>query len=382
MCQIQLLKNLPTPASIRQALKSLPPGLPATYCGIFERIDSEYPIQTRLYIQRALSWLVWGKSGLPIEAFVHAISMADEIETLEPDAIPEPAMVLKWLGCLVRLTVRGVLELAHFSTKEFLLSSKDDFPDCSAQKYLVPESEKYRPALACFSYLSSLPMHQMSFNLFDNDERKSFETQFPFYDHAALELTKYLAQYDPEVEPLQIQRLFKASNPRCLYLWIQYVDYDRRVKWPGAEAHGLTIEEPREEFSHRVTALHVACELRLVQSVYRLLSEGSSPNVQFARRPTPLHLAIAASELDSLCYFPHPEISSHNSYGNPYEDNVDPRSVRIVEALIGVHCDVNSTARYDGPDYSDTGYYSPLIYTLLSGFEIWLPARYWSIMGH
>ncbi|KAF2808625.1 uncharacterized protein BDZ99DRAFT_572456 [Mytilinidion resinicola] len=56
--QVDYLSRLPNDRERRKALRSLPPDLPATYVRILESIDSHYPEQTRVYIRRALKWLV------------------------------------------------------------------------------------------------------------------------------------------------------------------------------------------------------------------------------------------------------------------------------------------------------------------------------------
>ncbi|KAL2070986.1 hypothetical protein VTL71DRAFT_14012 [Oculimacula yallundae] len=346
VCQIQLLQNLPTPASVRKALSSLPPGLPATYCRVFEKIDAEYPIETQLYIQRALNWLVWGSPELQIDAFMHMICMHDEIEELHPEEVPGIQSIPKWLGCLVRPTGDS-FELAHFSIKEFLLSSRHSQSDMSStnisvvQKYLMPEKKRFGPALACVSYLSLKTITQTPFNLFDVEARNAFNRKFPFYEHASINVKEYILNYEPEEESPQFQRLFSALTPQRLYFWIQYV----ACVWPQEQNRsdytGWTKSECFGDASHRTSSLHVACELRLVRTVSRLLSEGVSPDTQFARNPTPLHLVLYENYRELLCY---------NETALLYLPRTTPVSeapiLRIVSHLLDANADVDITSRY------------------------------------
>ncbi|KAK0103136.1 hypothetical protein ONS96_005745 [Cadophora gregata f. sp. sojae] len=339
ICQIQLLQNLPSTgsiSSIENELKSLPGGLPATYCRLFEKINAEYSVQTQYFVQRALNWLVWGPPGIQMDEFVHMVCMHDDIQDLYPEDVPNPDSILKWLGCLVRMT-RGSFELAHVSIREFLVSSQT----CPAvQKYLMPETERFGPALACFSYLALRSVTQTPFDLFDVAAREAFSKRFPFYHHAATRVIEHAASYDPQTERPHFQRLFNDSAPQSLYFWIQYVAHFRLGGINHADSKGWTISERFGNASHRTSPLHVACELRLFRTVSRLLFEGANPDLQFARYPSPLHLVVDPTSNDSLCY-------NENAHLYPtFKHPVDSRTLKIITCLLDAKADVNLTSRY------------------------------------
>ncbi|KAH7383499.1 hypothetical protein BKA64DRAFT_712384 [Cadophora sp. MPI-SDFR-AT-0126] len=343
VCHVQLLQTPASPASIREELASLPIGLSATYCRMFERIEADYHNKIRLFIQRALNWLVWGPP-LQMEEFVHMICMHDEIQVLRPEDVPEPDSVIKWLGCLVRLNGRN-LELAHFSIKEFLLNSQASPSQSSAsnpfvQKYLMPETKRFGPALACFSYLSLSTVIQTPFDLFDTAAMEAFTKRFPFYHHAATHVVEHAAAYDPQDERPQFQRLFNNSAPQFLWFWIQYVARFRRGGPDRPGSQGWTVSERSGDASERTAPLHVACELRLTETVSRLLSEGADPNLQSARYSTPLHRVVDPASGSPLCY----KESAHLYY--VYDYSVDPRTLKIIKLLLDGKADVNLTSRY------------------------------------
>ncbi|MCJ1388912.1 hypothetical protein MMC18_001763 [Xylographa bjoerkii] len=113
-CQIDYLGLLPSDRERRNALKELPPTLPAIYIRILERLDITYPRQTQLYIQRILIWLTL--ANLRLASLTHPISIEEDTCRFDTEAIPDMAEISKWCSSLIRIDLkRKEIALSHFT---------------------------------------------------------------------------------------------------------------------------------------------------------------------------------------------------------------------------------------------------------------------------
>lgn len=290
MCQIQLLAGLPNAASIRQALKSLPPGLPATYSRIFERLNSQYPQSTQILIQRTLLWLVAPQDRLPIDSIAQAISIEDDTVSLDRDRIPDLETIARWLGCLVRTQHSGYIELAHFSIREFLCSPEETVSSEIARQYLVTRARRETLAATCVSYLALTDFNETKVDLFDRQARDAFHARYPFYTHAAT--WEHHMQAFPADETMpQFQRFFASPTPRSLTFWNLFAGPNEDQFNPGLmKSRDLELDDAR----NGVSSLHVASGLRLVNTVKCLLSAGANPNSRLTTGRSPLHFLMAS----------------------------------------------------------------------------------------
>jgi hypothetical protein len=114
----------------------MPAGLSllSTYVRILERLDRSLSPKTKEYLKRMLKWPVLNDApnhaltniGITLPALAQAISVEDEHTLLEKNAIPDERDIIEWCSSLVRKkSEKNVLELSHFTVKEFLLSGKD-----------------------------------------------------------------------------------------------------------------------------------------------------------------------------------------------------------------------------------------------------------------
>lgn len=365
VCQVQLLRGLPTRASIRQALKSLPHGLSETYERIFERIDSQYPIQTQRLIQRTLRWLVYSYSeqshqledrAMTPESLVHAISLDEDNESHDLEAIPDKESLLTWLGCLVRKTVFGTVELAHYSIKEFLCSSPDECYSSILQKYLVRETDKNYVVETCFLYLSIREFETISaIDLAVNKEAMAnFRQKFPFYHHAATMVTDYVTEYPLDKEPAAVNRMFRIPTPRTFSFWLFYLTlFESKESLQLSEFSkepALLEQRLASILDDEGSPLHVACSLRLVKTVARLLSGDSIPSLNHWSSDANqgimhafFHSDFDDSGLPSFRF----SIRALNHNRKSFED---PRQVRIAKDLISANCNINGVGLYWSPD--------------------------------
>ncbi|RDW69966.1 hypothetical protein BP5796_08363 [Coleophoma crateriformis] len=348
VCQIQLIADLPNPRSIRQALRYLPPGLPATYTRIFERIDTKWPEDTKRLIHRTLKWLVLGKNRflgystkVDLDSLLHAISVENEI-TLDDEAVPSRAAPQKWLGCLVRITKDGILELAHYSVREFLLDTESPISE-KVSRYLVRPEMELELAETCFSYLALSNFDSYSFNLLDEDARNRFDRRYPFYKHAAGTVNYYLQHWPSDWEPTATKQLLANPPPKSFFFWIAY----SKISWESAagvvEDKHWTPLEAHGDISGRVTPLHVACEMHMPTTVSRLLDEGADPNAQFANDATPLHRLLKCDYFNAANGSLEVVINLAE-----IDDQIqhDPRKLPIIRSLINSGCDIDRTATW------------------------------------
>jgi hypothetical protein len=195
--QVDYLQRLPNDVEKRKALKELPPDLPQTYIRIFEIIDRTYPTQTTKYIQRLLKWLVLNfcevtlSSRSPASTWLapvflcEVICVENESDKVAESKIPTVQQILGWLGCLGRRTKSlDIIELSHFTVKEFLGMDPEKVSSAVARKYLVrPEDGNYLLKV-CLTYLMHDDFSSTTWSTFDELER--FKKTYPLYGYAAL----------------------------------------------------------------------------------------------------------------------------------------------------------------------------------------------------
>jgi len=315
-------------------------------------------VETQSYIRRALSILLDPSKDkkITLSGLVQAISLEETTESLIQDDIPDEEAVLGWFGCLLRKTVQGNIELAHFSIKEFLRSSKRDIPHPAVHKYLVPNEAAGAAKVLeiCYMYLSLSDFDRVPFASVYSDDRNAFMERFPFYEFAANYAAGFNGSWVLETEPPPSSRLFQhPTAPHCLYLWAHFLQTEDSERGSG--------DEPKIQESHLnpLTSLHAACELGLAPVVSRLLLEGASPNFQVARLPSPLHLAISSSPYDLLDYFSDRVLFMA-------EDGDDESITQVVTSLLAAQVYINMTGKYvirDGVEFH-TAYVSALYVAL------------------
>lgn len=129
-CQLEALERLSSPLLIREELKNLPLGLDATYDRLFLSLDVKF----RSHVINCLKWLAFSNRVLELEQLAeifilrprHALALDDS------ERLFDPKDVLKYLSGLVvvfqvdrgRYEKDTCIRLAHFSVKEYLISSR------------------------------------------------------------------------------------------------------------------------------------------------------------------------------------------------------------------------------------------------------------------
>lgn len=313
--QVDYLQRLPTDTEKRKALKKLPPDLPQTYVHILEIIDSTYPPQTTQLIQRLLRWLVleisvgpriygaYCSSRLTSRMLCQAICIENESDRLADNELPTEQQILGWLGCLVRRRLddeEEMIELSHFTIKEFLRMEPESISSAAVRKYLVQGEDYNYLVQVCLTHL----MHDIFRGTTWSNYREldSFSTNHPLYAYVTsylcdyiYELTKSPTGMNAEVKCI-VQRFLSVPVHESFLLWDTCNTGLLCVQLEG----GLLREDsfPEPEVENAIPPLHFASLTGLVDEGERLCRHGLDPNcrsVLFYEEMsayTPLHLAL------------------------------------------------------------------------------------------
>ncbi|EIM87391.1 uncharacterized protein STEHIDRAFT_139093 [Stereum hirsutum FP-91666 SS1] len=125
-CQLEELRKCVGPASLRQALHTLPETLDETYERILKSI---YDSPSRKYARQMLLWLAFSVEPLSVKQVAETLAFSSEEDPsfVAADRLPNSEDVLGICSTLiVSLTSDGknTLQLAHFSVKEYLVAER------------------------------------------------------------------------------------------------------------------------------------------------------------------------------------------------------------------------------------------------------------------
>ena len=281
-CQLDWLCQCPHDLARRNALSSLPPGLYGTYQRILQRVE-ENDKEVRVLVSRALRWLTCSNEPLDTTALCEAISTKLGDKTLAQDVVPHQDEICRWCSSLVRKSISGdYLELAHFTVKEYLLSS-DNFGSPELSKYhFKQESADPELALVCLTYLG--------FDKFNGSMaycRESFQGQSgdSFLLYAVAHWFEHARDHlgDPTIFRLT-QQLLHPSKPNIFISWAREM-----VEYIQGDQDYLVYAEDLDLASS--TPLHFAAALALPQICAWLLESGCNVN-QASVVGNPLDCAI------------------------------------------------------------------------------------------
>lgn len=385
--QVDYLQRLPNDKEKRSALKNLPPDLPQTYVRIFEIIDSTYPIQTTKFIQRLLKWLVLSKSNkdlilktkfafLSLRVLCQAICIEDQSDRLLDIEIPTEEQILGWLGCLIRKSkYADIIELSHFTIKEFLRTDPENVFSAVARKYLV-QPEDYNYLLkGCLIHVMQAEFSSMTCS--NSNELLSLIRNHPLYAHATVYLLEYVFELtvlntgiNQEVQCI-MQRFLSIPVHKAFRLWDKC--------WAGVNL-SYPIEDLEDEYCSEIdppemenfiSPLHFASATGLVDEVQRLLTLGLDPNstslatIAWEFTYTPLHLALVSIRHDPAW------ICDRKIYIHDPELNEAPqpeKSLQTIRTLLKAGADVNRQLATVLGEICAQYIMTPLILTLVSGF--------------
>ena len=256
---------------LRKALASLPKTLDETYIQILSNIDEEH----RGYASKILHWLAYSARPLELQEVAEVIAIdSQESPRFDPeDRLVEPRDILKICSSLVSLeepvatdTRSGrnhmMVQLAHFSVKEFLISDRISQRDleCFSIRELSANALICNDCLAYlleFDRVSSLTMQLL--------------TGFPLARYAAEYWTRhaYLVEKSDANDISLGMELFLSKGDGFLN-WIRLHDPDFSWESSDLKRQSNSIRPP----------LYYASQSGLGRSVQMLLDKGADVNAQ------------------------------------------------------------------------------------------------------
>jgi hypothetical protein len=114
-CQLDNLSRCKTPKEVKQALNNLPEMLDETYRRILDHGGTE----SKEIARRVLLWLAIGKRPFNIEELTEAVII--QIRTFK---IYADDRLLEICECLTIMQEDRIVNLAHYSVKEYIMSGR------------------------------------------------------------------------------------------------------------------------------------------------------------------------------------------------------------------------------------------------------------------
>lgn len=127
----------------------MPKTLEDTYLRILQNIDKDY----NEIVQRLLKWLVRGTLELTLGELASAIAIdpSADNESVDPDDLMDPEDVVGYCGSLITVSDDQKVSLAHFTVKEFLISTS--IKDSLSTYYIGDEEVHAELAQVCLTYI-------------------------------------------------------------------------------------------------------------------------------------------------------------------------------------------------------------------------------------
>ena len=243
---------------------------------------------------RTLQWIMHAEEPLRTEQLVQALAVHDSDSCFDPTAMTTEEDILYWCSSLVRVNESSkLLEVAHFTVKEFLLSI-DIVGEPWFLQYQISDDHTLL-AKTCLTFLSfqsfgELEIPDMETLNKNNENRKLLEfwdnylDQFPFITYASRLWDFHTHSSDWETIE---QRIFDLLSP---------IANNRFLFWSFARVESTAYENITYDIVStplRPTALHWAACLALDKVCDRLIQAGMNVN-EPSIFGTPLNCAIIA----------------------------------------------------------------------------------------
>jgi hypothetical protein len=152
-CQMDYLCECSTDRERHNALRKLPPDLPSSYRRILERVNASTKHNQQLVIY-TLQWIIFGVQKLSMPALLEALGCIDNETTFDRACCTTADQLQHWCSSLVRMSSEGILEIAHFTVKEYL-KSIDPMQEPQLAKYKASEDlANTNLATTCLTYLN------------------------------------------------------------------------------------------------------------------------------------------------------------------------------------------------------------------------------------
>jgi ankyrin repeat protein len=347
-CQLDELARCLTRGRVREALRTLPKTLGETYARILRAIDGGDYSEEALKI---LTWLTYAKRPLTaIEVLqVTGIVLKGNHRFDEDEVLEDPKDILRICSSLVSVTADGEVSdhdatahyithgkmnagprvmhvrLAHFSVKEYLVSS----PACIAKYRLQSQVSHDMLARSCLVYL--LRFHE------DEWQSPDCETGFPLARYAARCWTQHSRAsgiLSNQQRDLSV-KLF-VSQSTAFSTWMRFFDISRQ--WDQAP-------DIRRAFAELPRPLYVASQEGLAHAVSAILEAGADANAQGRRCGSALQAASGGGH-DKVVQILVAAGADVNAQGGQHISALQVASERgydkVVQILVAAGADVNA----------------------------------------
>jgi len=351
-CQLDHLRTLRTEFDIREALGCLPPGLPATYKAMLDRIG-HVPRDLK-YAKTAFMWLIHCPQPLRLTELAVAAVIDSECDFDEGMRLTTSDDILEICGSFVKIERKSVIRLAHFSVQEFFTSAT--LPDGSRNDYFLDKELANMQFLkACFSYLRS-------------PQFCSIPSVDPYYLTLPTELLKdsfffRAASYWPRLaheNPTNSQMsrdIFTFLKSSAFTAWASwyYVRTRDSRQWDQAPQGPYSpISNFEGGMVLRPGPLYVASDLSLPRVVKMMLDQGESPNQKGGRFVYPIFAAIRQNNAEVLAILLSAGANIAVKLGSigwtPLHEAAEMNSLSQVKLLIEWDADVTAmTSRMETP---------------------------------
>lgn len=378
--QVDYLRRLPNDVEKRKALKRLPPDLPQTYIRILETIDSTYPKQTTVYIQRLLKWIVhdsatlfniWAskrdRKPVTLDILCEAVCVEDEESWPTVESMPTRDQVSRWLGCLIGVddSHDPTPRLSHFTIKEFLSMDAELVSSHVARQYLTGPKDRDYIVKVYLTYV--MHSHFKNIVITSPDDAARFLSKSPFYYYVVQTLLHTLRSFP--ISDVKTNDLIKKffSMPPCweFELWARCSTWQEQL-------YGREVTSD----NRLPTPLHFACVTGLTDQVELLLNQGVNPNATDepnSLETLPIHLALIAGSDSERGVSPDVvALYVMDSREIPHEIEAarEQPDFQMTRALVDSGADVNRQVRafLHGSDFNEKScVITPLVLALLVG---------------
>ena len=277
------IARLRTVKAIRNALKELPEGLHETY----ERILTNISPQDEEIARRVLQWLAFAIIPLTITELHIAIAIDPALKHLDEEACLSCAEdIMDLCGSLISMSDQGTVSLAHFSVKDYLLSTDIRLKSTISIYAMTKEDANHDLAVDCLSYLSFEEFEEgPSVTSSSYAERL---TKNPLLKHAAVGWAYYFRASKFTVELRSLVFRFFSSQMRSNFMsWVQTLNAENNSDWDFYPRHA--------------TSLYYASCFGLKDLVEDCINGGAELNARGSRfGGTPLHGAVLRNHLEVM----------------------------------------------------------------------------------
>ena len=241
-------------------------------------------------VQRTLKWVAYAKNPLSLAQLVEIVSLEEDDEELDSEAIVDGSAIMKSCSSLLRarnmedVQDKPIIEFSHFTVKEFLLGLKQD-ANSKFQKYsLVPEDAiQMELRKACLTYLC---LENFAFNFpKTNEEANSLNENYTFRRYATLWMNHESDIHDKGCLRV-LRKLFDPSKSQNFMCWAQ-------------EMILLCGDEVDYDFLIDSSTLHWACMIADPMLCRYLIELNENVN-KSSRLGTPLQCAILGVEATQM----------------------------------------------------------------------------------